>query len=452
VQAENLKRDNDELREALARMQLPQLPPSELITMVYSVQLIIDARISFRSVPRVLTTMGFRGWIPHFSSVINWVCRLGLANLREVKAPPEPWIAIIDMTLDIAYKKALVVLRLPLSIFLKRSGAVTLEDVSCAGIEIRETWKSEDVARSLGCILANEPMLKAIIKDGGRDLAKGVDLWKDSQERKNVFTISDLSHEVANALKADFKEKNSFKSITRKLKDNATKIFQSKLAYLAPPKLRAKGRFMGISRLGRWLEKVQELLGGPGRVTEGSLEAELRRLFGGFGKLSYMTKQLCQRSVLLADMMKILKAKGLNQDTYHEAKAIVDQLPKRSKSYKRLMSWLTRHLHIQCRLGIAQTPLPVSSDIIESLFGSFKNFLARNPKAEMNHLVLGIAALCGPQNRQLIQQRLSQVSHKDFMDWKTTHIGMTGKMQRMRIFSRVDLNGPDQKRDQLRTG
>ena len=98
-----------------------------------------------------------------------------------------------------------------------------------------------------------------------------MDLWKDSQERKDVFTISDLSHEVANALKADFKEKNSFKSITRKLKDNATKIFQSKLAYLAPPKLRAKGRFMGISRLGRWLEKVQELLGGPGRVTEGSL-------------------------------------------------------------------------------------------------------------------------------------------------------------------------------------
>ncbi|MDQ3233781.1 MAG: hypothetical protein M3Q07_18345, partial [Pseudobdellovibrionaceae bacterium] len=134
----------------------------------------------------------------------------------------------MDMTLDIAYRKALVVLRLPLKIFLQRRGAVTLEDVSCAGVQVRQSWKSEDVAQALQEILGNEPMLKAIIKDGGTDLVKGVRLWKESGKRKDVFTISDLGHEVANALKADFKERASFKLITRKLKDNATKIFQSR--------------------------------------------------------------------------------------------------------------------------------------------------------------------------------------------------------------------------------
>jgi hypothetical protein len=97
--------------------------------------------------------------------------------------------------------------------------------------------------------------------------------------------------------------------------------------------------------------------------------------------------------------------KGLNRESYQEAREILEKLPKRSESYKRISRWMTRHLHIQCRLGIAQTPLPVSSDIIESLFGIFKTFLARNPKAEMNHLVLGIAVLCGPQSHQLIQTR-----------------------------------------------
>lgn len=448
----SLRHECMELREALAHKQLPQVPPPELMTMIVSIQLIIEARVSFRSVPRILSAMGFVGWKPHFTSVINWVCRVGLAHLQEVKAPSEAWIAIVDMTLDIAYKKALVVLRLPLSVFLKRKGAVTLEDVSCAGIRIRESWKSEDVADALREILGDEAMLKAIIKDSGRDLAKGVRLWKDSQKRKDVFTISDLSHEVANALKADFKEQPSFKRITRKLKDNATKIFQSRLACLAPPKLRPKGRFMGISRLGHWLEKIQKLLGGPGRVHEGSLEAELRRLFGGFGNLGYMTKQLCQRSLLLAEMMKVLKTKGLNRESYQEAREILEKLPKRSESYKRISCWMTRHLHIQCRLGIAQTPLPVSSDIIESLFGIFKTFLARNPKAEMNHLVLGIAALCGPQSHLLIQTRLTQVSHRNFLDWKKKEIGVTGKMERMRIFSQLDSDDPNQKWDQLKSG
>lgn len=449
---ENLRRQCSELQEALAHKQLPHVPPSELMTMMVSVRLIIEAKISFRSVPRVLAAIGFGGWIPHFTSVINWFCRVGLGHLREVKAPLEPWIAIVDMTLDIAYKKVLVVLRLPLSIFLKREGAVALEDVSCAAIHIMESWKGEDVYQALQGILRDEPMLKAIIKDSGGDLGKGVRLWKESEKRKDVFTISDLSHEVANALKADFKDRPSFKLITKKLKNNATKIFQSKLACLAPPKLRPKGRFMGISRLGHWLEKIQKLLGGPGRVHEGSFEAELRRLFGGFGNLNYMTRQLSKRSILLAGMMTILKTKGLNRESYQEAMKIVDVLPKRSKSYKRISRWLTRHLHIQCRLGIAQTPLPVSSDIIESLFGVFKTFIDRNPKAEMNHLVLGIAAMCGPQNNSLIQRRLAQVSQSDFLKWKKENIGVTGKMERMRIFSHLDSADHDQKWDQLRSG
>ena len=448
----SLRKECEQLREALAHAQLPKVPPSEMMTMVMSVHLIVKARISFRSIPRVLSVMGFRGWIPHFTSAINWVCRAGLGHLREVKSPLEEWIAIVDMTLDVAYKKALVVLRLPLSIFLKREGAVTLEDISCAGIQVRQSWKSEDVAQALQEILGNEPMLKAIIKDGGTDLGKGVRLWKQSQKRKDIFTISDLGHEVANALKADFKERASFKLITRKLKNNATKIFQSRLACLAPPKLRAKGRFMGISRLGNWIEKIQKLLGGPGRVHEGSLEAELRRLFGGFGNLTYMARQLCQRSLLFAEMMKVLKTKGLNRETYQESMKIIEKLPKRSKSYKRISKWLTRHLHIQCRLSIAQTPLPVSSDIIESLFGTFKNFIARNPKAELNHLVLGIAALCGPQDIHTIHSRLEQVSHRDFLDWKKKEVGVTGKMERMRIFSQLASAEPDQKWDQLKSG
>ena len=442
----------DGLREDLRRERLQKPVVSDLTTMIFSVMLVVDARISFRAVPRVLSCTRFQGWIPHFSSTINWVCRVGLASLRYIKSPQESWIALIDMTLDIAYRKALVVLRLPLSVYLKREGSITLADVSCAGIIVRDSWKSEDVAEALQGLLNDEPHLKAIMKDGGYDLARGVRLWKDSAKRKDVVVISDISHEASNALKQDFKDKNSFQNLTRKLKNNATKIYQSRLAFLAPPKLRPKGRFMGISRLGRWLEKIKGLLGGAGLAEKGSLAFELRRLFGGMGELSYIASELCKRSLILAEIMDILKTKGLNQLSFQEAMKKIETLPKRTATRRRIEQWLRRHIQIQCRLGIGQTPLPISTDIIESLFGTFKSFIARNSKAEFNHLILAMPALCGPQSEERIRHQLALVSHRELELWKKSEIGKTGKMKRLDFLSQTGPLTPEQKWDQFKSG
>ena len=457
VQADLIEREKllcderDSLIEALRCQRLIKPIPSDTSTIIISILLIVNARISFRAVPRVLSCVGFEGWIPHFSSTINWICRVGLASLQYMKAPKEDWIAIIDMTLDIAYKKALVVLRLPLSIYLKREGSVTLKDVTCAGIVVRESWKSEDVAEALHGLLGDEPHLKAIMKDGGYDLAKGVRIWKTEAKRKDVAVISDISHEASNALKEDFKSKKSFQQLTKKLKNNATKIYQSPLAYLAPPKLRPKGRFMGISRLGRWLEKIQKLIGGAGRAEKGSLASELRKLFGGMGNLTYIAGELCKRSVILAEVMDLLKVKGLNRLSFQEAMKKIEMLPERTATRRRMERWLRRHLQIHCRLGIGQTPLPVSTDIIETLFGTFKTFIARNPKSEFNHLILAMPALCGPQSANRIREQLSLVSQTDFQKWKIAEIGKTGKMKRREIFSQTTSQSSEQKWGQLKS-
>ncbi|MBC7533668.1 MAG: hypothetical protein H7318_19045, partial [Oligoflexus sp.] len=84
---------------------------------------------------------------------------------------------------------------------------------------MRGSWKSEDVAEALHGLLGDEPHLKAIMKDGGCDLAKSVRLWKAEAKRKDIAVISDISHEASNALKDDFKNKKSFQQLTRKLKN-----------------------------------------------------------------------------------------------------------------------------------------------------------------------------------------------------------------------------------------
>ena len=444
--------ERDELAQQLRLSRLIKPIPQQSTTILLSVLLVLNARISFRATPRALSCLKFHGRIPHFSSVINWVCRVGLASLRYIKPPDEPWIAIVDMTLDIAFTKALVVLRVPVSIYLRRKGAITLEDVSCAGVVVGKTWKSPDIARALHGMLGDGGSCKAIIKDGANDLAKAVSLWKEEAKREDVAIISDISHEAANAIRKDFDTKESFKNLKERLNKTGTKIFQSSISYLAPPRLRVKGRYMAISRLGRWFGRIQVLLDGVSLAEKGSVVFELRRLFGGMGNLREVAADFCEKSTLLSDVMKILKVQGLNSYTFDECMKKIQSLPEKSNSRNGMEAWLRKHIAVQRQLNIDETPLVVTSDIIESLFGTFKHLLARNPRCELNHMILAMPALCGPMSEARIRQQIGQVSQKDFEEWKKREIKTTGRAKRKQIMADADVQISEQKLAHLKCG
>ena len=47
------------------------------------------------------------GWVPHFTSVINWTLRLGLGLINQVKTIDSAWLAIIDYSIDIGHSMAI---------------------------------------------------------------------------------------------------------------------------------------------------------------------------------------------------------------------------------------------------------------------------------------------------------------------------------------------------------
>ena len=62
--------------------------------------MVIEGIISFRAVPRIWGVLQRLGWakiqIPHFTSVIHWTLRAGMAVFNAVGRTVEPWLAIID--------------------------------------------------------------------------------------------------------------------------------------------------------------------------------------------------------------------------------------------------------------------------------------------------------------------------------------------------------------------
>jgi len=61
-------------------------------------------------------------------SVINWTLRVGLGLLRQVASISQPWVAIIDHSIDVGTKEALVVLRVPLTALSEPGSAIQLGD------------------------------------------------------------------------------------------------------------------------------------------------------------------------------------------------------------------------------------------------------------------------------------------------------------------------------------
>ncbi len=130
--------------------------------------------------------------------------------------------------------------------------------------------------------------------------------------------------------------------------------------------------------------------------------------------------------------MDILKNQGLNQATYQLCKKSLAKLPNR-RMKKRLQAWLDEHIRLQCRLGIGQTPLPVSTDAIESLMGSTKSIIERNPIPEFGKLSLAVPLLCGKPSTTQVASDLTKCSHKKYDKWLKENLGSTIRKQKIRL-------------------
>ena len=113
------------------------------------VLIIVSTMIPFRAVPKLLNILSGSGRIPHFTSVLNWTLRVGLALLKRAGTVIYPWIAIIDYSLAIGKNKVLVVLRVPLTKLRETGKALTLSDCECVGLKIHEKATGEVVSAAL---------------------------------------------------------------------------------------------------------------------------------------------------------------------------------------------------------------------------------------------------------------------------------------------------------------
>ncbi|MGB5714958.1 MAG: hypothetical protein WBM44_29065, partial [Waterburya sp.] len=262
----------------------------------------------------------------------------------------------------------------------------------------------------------------AILKDKGTDLSRGVSLWKENNQKKNIPTIDDISHVVANSLKKQFEDTEPFRKFKEIINTGASRMRQTSLAYLVPPKLRSKGRFQSISRVTSWAAKILVIFNPDKSVEDDSLLEKLRATMPDFLSLEPFIEKFAATMQSVNRVLELLKHQGLSEETYQSTKGLLTALPE-VEVKETILEWLAQQIVIQRILGAGEDiPLLVSSDIIESLFGKFKYAMQRCPSPEINRSTLLIPALCGNLERDSIDELLQKSQHKELLECQEKNV------------------------------
>ncbi len=398
--------------------------------------------LSFRASSKVLRSFllvgaGLLSWVPHFTTGIGWALRLGLHCFQQAQRHlDEPWGCIADCTRQIGCKKALIVLRVPVSAF-SQGKALTLKQVEVIGLRLGETWNGARVNTVLLSLFERCGWPAHVVSDCGSDIKKGiVETVREAPNRASW--ISDVSHCVANAVKHYYAKLSIFLQFQRLCTRMRQRLQQTRFAFLLPPKARTKGRFLSASRQAEWGLHTLAYLEAKQREAspEASALAEALRGLKSF-KLFLMT--FVRNTTCLNEVMKMVKTQGLSAASMQACQDRLGDLPARSLIRKEVSHYLQHYGPV---VESSDSPLLGSSDVIESLIGKAKQRLEANGRSELNKSILLIPCLCGELTPELVAEALTTVRVQDVTTWVSANVGETMQSKRRREFPRSQLQKP----------
>jgi hypothetical protein len=270
-----------------------------------------------------------------------------------------------------------------------------------------------------------------VLSDCGSDIKKGiVDALLEAPNRASW--MSDVTHVVANALKHYYAKVSLFQQFQTLCTRIRQRLQQTPFAFLLPPKVRTKGRFLNVGRQAQW--GLQTLAYLEAKEREHAPEATaLAQALRGLKSFKLFLMTLVRNTTCLNEVMRIVKTQGLSAASIQACEEQLSDLPARSPIRKEVSHYLQHYLPV---VELSESPLLGSSDVIESLIGKAKQRLEANGRTELNKSILLIPCMCGELTQDLVAEALSTVGVQDVTTWVSENVGETMQSKRRREFPR----------------
>lgn len=369
-----------------------------------------------------------------------WLLRLGLYMLSRPKELADDWVWIIDHTIQIGPLKCLVVVGVRLSAWeAKRadqdqSSALAHHDLSVWLIKPMAHSDGEAVHAELRDLSQKTGVVPCeIASDCGGDLEKGISLFCSGRPTRRV---KDIAHAAANAVKRELNGNVQWEGFLRQASQAKAKMRQTKFAFLLPPELKAKARWMNLDALVNWSRKAIGFVQAPRPVPGVSWEDdELEEKMGWIRGYQDPLAAWSQMLEVVATVLTYAREHGYHLHAKQELQNELSRFTAQAETpacrvAERLLAFVEEE-----SAGIAAgRRLVASSEVLESLIGKAKQLEGSQSKGGFTKTVLGLAASVAKVTEENIRAALTATKVQDVINWVREHLGTSLEAQRHHAF------------------
>lgn len=353
--------------------------------------------------------MGWEYKAPAWKTISNWVERCGLHALNLTRELSGEFVAISDITIQIGKEQLFLLLGVRDELIKTLNRPLTVADINVLGMEVQSSWTGADIVAFIHRSLAERPNVRLtyMVCDKGTNLLAA---WREM----SIPVVSDCGHVMMNLVKKLFKDDAAFSQLSAGVGKLRQQLSLTDHASLLPPTLRDKDRFLRIFTLVDWMDRMESYWPNLPKEIKGKLK---------FYKNQWLNLRLRQVYHLLVMTAKTLKHHGLNELSVQTwSREIADwklSQTKLTQQAKAFISGMEDYFHIHALRYSEGQRLLCSSDIIESIFGRYKN---KGGMKAISADVLSIALYNQPISSSFIHVAMKAVTGPMLDEWRCANV------------------------------
>jgi hypothetical protein len=252
---------------------------------------------------------------------------------------------------------------------------------------------------------------RSIASDRGADVRAGVGRFRGSHP--GVAEVGDVKHFAANRLKGLLRAGPRGAGFQAGLGKARAAVQQTEWAFVAPPALRTRSRYLNLDVLLNWAGKARALLALP--ADQRAEKGDVGRLEKALGWLRGMDDALGRWREWLAlteEAVRRVRERGL----YAGAAAALAALSG-TESGRGLAEALVAFVGQQQSQARRGERLPGSTAVLESLFGRLKAVQKEHSRGGVTALALALPALLGAPDERELAEALTATATADVRRW-----------------------------------
>lgn len=399
-------------------------------------ELVLSAPCSQRAAATIVGWISrlWPGWhqTPCANAGRNWLFRVGLYELTCPKEAGEDWVWLVDHTVQLGKHKGLVVVGLRLGAWQADPRPLEHQDVRLLHLAPMEHSDGQAVRRELKKVIARTGVPRQIVSDGGSDLKKGIELFR--QAHPLATHTYDITHKVACLLKKELEADPQWEQFVTVSNLARRGLALTSAAFLVPPALKPKARYMNLDSLVAWGRKALAYLKRlrKRQHKRATAAAEARLIEARLKALRPFRARLNEWSRLLAIAQAAehyVRHHGWHATAPTHLRSRLQPLATCTRS-RRLKDRLLQFAAEQAAAAQQGERLIGSTEVLESLIGKYKRLQAQHSARGMTQMILAIGAIVGRRCGETIRQALTQITTRNVTEWSRTHLGITLQSRR----------------------